>query len=71
MYVLRANGTVIGHDMGHSGFDRDFSKLQLYPGDAIVVPEKNVHPSGLNQLMIWSQFLSQLSLNSLEVNSLK
>ena len=71
MYVLRANGAVIGHDTGIPGPERDIKKLHLYSGDAIVVPEKNVHPSGLNQLMIWSQVLSQLSLNSMEVSLLK
>ena len=71
MFVLRADGSVISHSTSGSGFGSDFEKLRLYPGDAIVVPEKNVHPSMLNQLMIWSQLMEQLSLNSMEVNSLK
>jgi hypothetical protein len=57
--------------MGNSIFTDDFEKLRLYPGDAVVVPEKDVHPSGLNQLMIWSQFLTQLSFTALEANQLK
>jgi hypothetical protein len=54
-----------------SAFGVDLRKLQLYPGDAIVVPEKDVHPSLTNQLMIWSQFISQFSLGALEANSIK
>lgn len=71
IYILRADGSVIGHVTGDSALGVDFRKLQLYPGDAIVVPEKDVHPSLTNQLMIWSQFMSQLSLGVLEANSIK
>jgi len=71
MFVMRADGAVVGHEMGNSIFTDDFEKLRLYPGDAVVVPEKDVHPSGLNQLMIWSQFLTQLSFTALEANQLK
>jgi protein involved in polysaccharide export with SLBB domain len=71
MFVLRADGSVVGRDMGNSLFAADIGKLRLYPGDAIVVPEKDVRPSGLNQLMIWTQFLAQLSLNSVELSVLK
>jgi protein involved in polysaccharide export with SLBB domain len=71
MFVMRADGAVVGHEMGNSIFTDDFEHLRLYPGDAVVVPEKNIHPSGLNQLMIWSQFLTQLSFTALEANQLK
>jgi len=70
-YIVRADGSVIPHEAGNSIFSSGFNELRLYPGDAIVIPEKDVHPSMLNQLMIWSQFMSQLSLNTLEINSLK
>jgi polysaccharide biosynthesis/export protein len=71
MFVLRADGSVVGHEMGNSIFESDFVKLRLYPGDAIIVPEKDYHASNLNQLMVWSQMLSQLSITSLEVGVLK
>jgi polysaccharide export outer membrane protein len=70
MFVMRADGSVIGRSMGASIFNgSDFEKLRLYPGDAIIVPEKEVRPSPLNQLMIWSQFMSQMSLSALAVES--
>jgi protein involved in polysaccharide export with SLBB domain len=71
MFVLRADGSVVGSDAGNSLFEASLSTLRLYPGDAIVVPEKDLHPSGLNQLAIWTQFLAQLSLNSVELSVLK
>lgn len=71
MFVLRADGSVVGRDMGNSIHEDAFMKLSLYPGDAIVVPEKDVHPSNLNQIMMWSQLASQASLSALEVGTLK
>ena len=71
MFLLRADGSVVGHEMDKSIFTDDFDKLRLYPGDALVVPEKDIRPSGLNQLMIWSQFLTQMSLTAFEANALK
>jgi len=71
MFLLRADGSVIPYRSGGGIFESDFYKLRLYPGDAIVVPEKDVHPSLMNQLMIWGQFASGLSLNAAEVQLLK
>jgi protein involved in polysaccharide export with SLBB domain len=72
MFVLRADGSVLGRSTGNSPFNSGrFEKVHLYPGDAVVVPERDARPSALNQLMIWSQFMSQLSLSALEVETLK
>ncbi len=71
MFVLRADGSVFGRNTGNSLFEANFSTLRLNPGDAVVVPEKDVRLSGLNQLTIWTQFLAQLSLNSVELSVLK
>jgi protein involved in polysaccharide export with SLBB domain len=73
IFVLRADGSVTSRDTRQSVFasDFDFYKLRLYPGDTVVVPEKNVHPSAMNQFLIWTQFLSQFSLSALEVDLLK
>jgi protein involved in polysaccharide export with SLBB domain len=71
MFVLRADGSVVPHATGYSAFESGFNSVHLYPGDAIVVPEKAIRPSKLNQLMVWSEFLSQLSVSAFEVNALK
>jgi protein involved in polysaccharide export with SLBB domain len=71
IYVLRADGSVIPSQSGGRVFESDFYKLPLYPGDAVVVPEKDVHPSLMNQMMIWGQFMSALSLNAADVQLLR
>ncbi len=71
-FILRANGTVTPREAGQSIFaSSSFDKLRLYPGDSIVVPEKNVRPSTLSQILGWSQFISGYSIDALLVNSLK
>jgi protein involved in polysaccharide export with SLBB domain len=71
-FILRANGTVTPRDKSKSLFASDnFDNLRLYPGDAIVVPEKNVRSSTLSQILGWSQFISGYSMDALLVNSLK
>lgn len=68
MYVLRANGTVAG---GSSGmFSHGIEDTELHPGDALIVPEKQLHSSKMNTAMAWTQALSQSSLTALEVNAL-
>ena len=71
-FILRANGTVTPRETGQSIFAASsFDKLRLYPGDSIIVPEKNVRPSTLSQILGWSQFVSGYSMDALLVNSLK
>ena len=71
-FILRANGTVTPRESGQSVFaSSNFEKLRLYPGDSIIVPEKNVRPSTLSQILGWSQFISGYSMDALLVNSLK
>jgi hypothetical protein len=71
MFVLRADGSVVGRGIGNSVFESDFKKLKLYPGDAIIVPEKDAHLSAFSQIMVWSQLMSQMSLSSLVVEGMK
>jgi protein involved in polysaccharide export with SLBB domain len=71
-FILRANGTVTPRGACQSVFaSSNFDKLRLYPGDSIIVPEKNVRPSTLSQILGWSQFISGYSMDALLVNSLK
>ena len=68
--VLRADGTVLGRDSIASGFTRSVENIRLHPGDSILVPEKNLRLSPFNQLLLWTQSISQSSLTALEVNTL-
>jgi protein involved in polysaccharide export with SLBB domain len=71
-FILRANGTVTPREQSQSVFtSSSFDNQRLYPGDSIVVPEKNVRPSTLSQILGWSQFISGYSMDALLVNSLK
>lgn len=70
IFVLRADGTVVSRNSGAAVFDRGLDQLRLYPGDSIVVPEKNIRLSTMNQALLWTQAFSQSSLSALEVNAL-
>ncbi len=71
-FILRADGSVTPREKGQpvfasSGFERE----RLYPGDTIVVPEKNVRASAISQIQAWGQFASGLSLSAVAANALK
>jgi polysaccharide export outer membrane protein len=68
MYILRANGTVAG---GSSGmFSHGIEAVELHPGDALIVPEKQLRPSKINTALAWTQSLSQPTMTALGVNAL-
>jgi protein involved in polysaccharide export with SLBB domain len=68
MYVLRADGTVAGGTNGM--FSHGVEGIELHPGDALIVPEKQLHPSKMNTALAWTQALSQSTMTALEVNAL-
>jgi protein involved in polysaccharide export with SLBB domain len=70
-FILRADGSVTGHGGGPSIFSSGSANLRLYPGDTIVVPEKNIGAGPLRTFMAWSQILSQLGLGAAAINVLK
>ncbi len=70
IFVLRADGTVTSRDTDATVFESSLDGLRLHPGDSIVVPEKNLRLSPMNQALLWTQAFSQSSLTALEVNAL-
>jgi protein involved in polysaccharide export with SLBB domain len=70
-FVLRADGSVIGHTAGQSIFSSGFNNVRLYPGDTLVVPEKNVGSGVMRAFLSWSQMFSQLALGSAAIDVLK
>jgi polysaccharide export outer membrane protein len=71
IFILRADGTTVSsHETNSSIFTRGFNDLSLYPGDSIIVPEKNLHPSALTQFLGWTSALSQSSLPAVEATAL-
>jgi protein involved in polysaccharide export with SLBB domain len=70
-FVLRADGSVTGHNAGQSIFSSGFNNVRLYPGDTIVVPEKNIGPGAMREFLSWSQMFSQLALGAAAIDVLK
>ncbi len=68
--VLRADGTVISRDLKGPMLDHGLENLVLHPGDSILVPEKNLKLSHLNQALLWTGALSQSSMNALNAKYL-
>ncbi len=40
-FIIRADGEVVSHDTNNGPPGNDFNNLRIYPGDTIVVPEKD------------------------------
>jgi hypothetical protein len=63
-FVIRADGEVISRDSLHGPWGDQFDRLNLFPGDTIVVPEKTYKPSALQGIMEWSGMFSQFALGA-------
>lgn len=71
IFILRADGSVTGHGAGRSPFSSGIEESRLFPGDTVVVPEKNVRPGAMREFLTWTQLFSQLALGSAAVNVLR
>jgi len=71
IFILRADGSVTGHNVGQSIFSSGFNSVRLYPGDTVVVPEKNIGPGAMREFLSWSQMFSQLALGAAAIDVLK
>jgi protein involved in polysaccharide export with SLBB domain len=63
-FLIRADGEVVSHDMGKGLWNNKFDSLHMYPGDTIVVPEKNFKPSNLRGVIEWSSLISNFALGA-------
>jgi protein involved in polysaccharide export with SLBB domain len=70
-FVLRADGSVTGHNVGQSIFSSGFNNVRLNPGDTVVVPEKSIGPGAMREFLSWSQMFSQLALGAAAIDVLK
>jgi len=70
-FILRADGSVTGRRAGQSIFSSGFDNVRIYPGDSVIVPEKQIKPGSLNTFMAWSQMFSQYALSAAAVSVLK
>jgi protein involved in polysaccharide export with SLBB domain len=67
MFVIRADGSVLGKQSVKGLWNGGFGALRLMPGDAIVVPERLNQGVLLKGLRDWSQVFSQFALGAAAV----
>jgi protein involved in polysaccharide export with SLBB domain len=66
VYIIRADGSVLPKQ--HTS---RFSRLQLNPGDSVIVPEQILKTSFMVGLRNWSQIISQFGLGAAAINVLR
>lgn len=71
MFVIRADGEVLSRTSVHGGWGDEFARLQMNPGDTLVVPEKGVRPSVLRNILDISTFASQFAFTAAAINVLR
>ncbi len=71
IFVIRADGSVVSHQMTSDIFGNEFMSLPMHPGDTIVVPEKTFRPSALQGLLEYTQLFSNLALGAASLNVIK
>ena len=75
IFVLRADGTLQSPDLDKPFFKITLDKVDLNPGDTIVVPEKIISESGYSAFMRglkdWTQVLFQLGLSAAAIKVIK
>lgn len=67
-FIIRADGSIFSRERARGVLSNHFDDSQIYPGDAIVVPEKLIKPTGLRQLLDYSQILSSFGLAAAAIN---
>ena len=75
IFVVRADGTLQTPDLEKVFFKTGLDKIDLNPGDTIVVPEKIISESGYSAFMRglkdWTQVLFQLGLGAAAIKVIK
>ena len=64
MFVVRADGSVVGRASTSGLWGSSFDSLRLMPGDAIVVPEQLEKSNFGRELREWIQVFSQIALSA-------
>ena len=75
VFLVRADGSVLGRTDGGNWFGRGFMSTSIMPGDTLVVPAKWDRESSYNAtvrgLKDWTQILSNLGLGLAAIKTLK
>jgi protein involved in polysaccharide export with SLBB domain len=71
-FVIRADGAVLSRPSMQSNLGdwggTEFKRLDLNPGDTIVIPDKTLRPSALRGAVEWTQVFSQLALGAAAID---
>ena len=71
-YVIRADGSVLNRSASSDLWRDSFKHAKLFPGDTIVVPDKNFAPNlSLKNFLEWTQMFSQLAMGAATISLLK
>lgn len=61
-FIIRADGSVYSRERAQGVLSNHFDSARIYPGDAIVIPEKLIKPTALRTLLDYSQILSSFGI---------
>ncbi len=67
-FIIRADGSIFSRERTQSVLSNHFDSSAIYPGDAIVIPEKLIKPSALRNVLDYSQILSSFGLAAAAIN---
>jgi len=70
MFVIRADGSLVGRASTSHLWGSSFDSLRLMPGDAIVVPERLEKSNRSREIRDWVQLASQIALSAAVFRSL-
>lgn len=71
MFIVRADGSVISHQVGSVLFAKSFDSLRMFPGDTLIVPTYINRTTFVRGLLDWSQILSNFGLGAAAINVLR
>lgn len=70
IFVIRADGMVVSRQSRRSHSHGNFEKLVMFPGDAIVVPERFKYSNGLQNFANYAQIASGAAMTALTLGLL-
>ena len=67
-FIIRADGSIFSRERTQGVLSNNFESSAIYPGDAIVIPEKLIKPTALRNILDYSQVLSSFGLAAAAIN---
>ena len=70
-FIIRADGSVYSNHQGGGLWSEHLEAASIYPGDTVVMPEKPIKPSGMRDLIDWSQVFSSFGVAAAAIQVLR